>query len=82
MRLLSPDHACISVDAPSGRRYDGTVLEVTDPADVKAMRAVGYTSADIGGGPVRGGFRCASCDFASFFRTCSRCGDTCERPAA
>lgn len=78
MRLLSPDHACIQVDAPSGRRYSGTVLDVTNPGDARALRAAGYTAASVAGAPAKtAARRCTSCSFASFFTTCGRCGGSC-----
>lgn len=82
MRLLSPDGACVSVDVPigHGRRYNGTVLDVTDPAHVRALREVGYTPGDVAGAPARAsGFRCTECGFRAFFATCGRCGGTCQR---
>lgn len=30
----------------------------------------------------RAGYRCAGCGFGTFFRTCSRCGGSCEREAS
>lgn len=75
-RLLSPDDACVQVDAPSGRRYSGRILDVTNPADARAMRAVGYTAA--GGGPARtSGRTCEACGFRGFFTRCGRCGGVC-----
>jgi hypothetical protein len=80
MRLLSPDHACKQVDAPSGRRYSGTVLDVTNPGDVRALRAAGYTAASVAGSPAQtAGRTCRECGFKSFFTTCSRCGGACSR---
>lgn len=83
-RLLSPDHGCEGVTVQNDgirRRYSGTTVEVSDSSHVRALRAAGYTVADTGGPPVkRGGFECKPCGFKSFFRLCSRCGKTCERP--
>lgn len=82
-RLLSPDDACRGVDVPfgRGRHYEGTTIDVSDPGHVKALRKAGYTLADTGGVPVRrGGYECRPCGFASYFRKCSRCGGTCDRP--
>lgn len=83
-RMLSPDDACISVDVPTyaGKaRYNGRTIDVSDPSHARALKAVGYTVAGTAQGPARsGGFRCADCNFASFFRTCSRCGASCDRP--
>lgn len=82
-RLLSPDDACISVDVPFGRakRYDGRSIEVSDPVHARALKQAGYTMADAGGRPSKSaGFECLSCGFHSFFKLCSRCGGSCERP--
>jgi hypothetical protein len=79
MRLLSPDHACVQVDAPSGRRYSGTILNIADSGDARALRAAGYTVAGVAAGPAQtAGRRCGSCGFSSFFTTCGRCGGTCS----
>jgi len=76
-RLLSPDSACVEVDAPSGRRYRGRVLDVADGADARALRAAGYTPAGLGT-PRSAGFVCG-CGFRGWFRTCGRCGAACTR---
>lgn len=83
MRLLSPDDKCMQVDAPSGRRYAGTVLDVANPGDARALRAAGYTTASVAGTPARSAARrCTACGFSSFFTTCGRCGGTCTTLAA
>lgn len=80
-RMLSPDDACRGVDVPSGRRYSGQAIEVTDLSDFRVLKQAGYTVAGTGGTPLRSaGFECSDCGFQSFFRLCSRCGATCERP--
>ena len=82
-RMLSPDDACRGVDVPigRGRRYNGTVIDVSDPSHARALKAAGYVQAAVAGAPVRqGGFHCERCGFASFFKLCSRCGAECERP--
>jgi hypothetical protein len=83
-RLLSPDDKCIQADVPTiggNRRYSGQSIDVTSPSHERVLRKMGYTAADIGGAPVRsGGRRCADCGFNSFFKTCGRCGGSCERP--
>lgn len=84
-RLLSPDDRCASVEVPFGRSriYEGTRIEVSDPAHIRALRTAGYTVADTGGAPVRkDGYVCStpSCNqFRSFFKTCGRCGAACDR---
>jgi len=83
-RMLSPDDACISVDVPSNRgtaRYNGRTIDVSDPGHARALKAAGYTTAGTAGSPARtGGYRCTSCGFSAFFKTCGRCGGACERP--
>jgi hypothetical protein len=82
MRLLSPDHACVSVDT-GPRRYDGTVIDVSSPSEVRALREVGYTPADVSGGPAKAsGHKCERCGFIGWFRLCGRCGSGCESEAA
>lgn len=78
-RLLSPDDACIQVDV-RGYRYSGKTINVTDPAAVRDLKAVGYTTADVAATPVRsGGFTCTQCGFKAFFSRCGRCGGDCTR---
>jgi len=82
-RLLSPDDACIGVDVPTNRgtaRYDGRTIDVTNPVHARALKAVGYTVAGTDQGPARAsGFRCSSCSFRGWFKTCGRCGAACVR---
>ena len=79
-RFLSPDDKCVSVDV-GNHRYNGKSIEVTNPADARYLKAVGYTTADVAGGPSRAeGYRCSECGFSSFFKTCGRCGGACQRP--
>jgi hypothetical protein len=79
-RLLSPDDKCVQVDAPSGRRYSGKTLEVSDSKDIRALRAGGYTVAAVAGAPTTAtGFVCRACGFKSFFKIC-KCGAECVRP--
>lgn len=83
-RYLSPDDKCISVDVPTvagNRRYNGQSIEVTSPSHARVLRKLGYTVADVAGGPSKAdGYRCDSCGFSSFFKTCGRCGSSCQRP--
>lgn len=85
-RLLSPGDHCRAVDVPfgRGRRYEGTVIEVTDPGHIRALKQAGYTIADTAGAPASrsSGFECGACGFKAWFRTCSRCGSDCERLSA
>jgi hypothetical protein len=80
-RLLSPDGACKSADMYDGRRYNGALIDVSNPTHVRALRAQGYTLAGITSAASKAaGFECTACTFKSFFRKCSRCGGACERP--
>lgn len=77
MRLNAPDAAVVEIDAPSGRRYRARrgVFQVDDPADARAMQAIGAFQRT---GVVRGraGYRCG-CGHLSWFRDrCGRCGAT------
>lgn len=85
-QMCLPDGAVRGVDiegARTGARMgsytpgrDGTVT-VDNPRHIRALREMGAFPANLGG-RTAGGFRCA-CGFGSFFKTCSRCGGTCER---
>lgn len=85
-RLCLPDGAVRGVDIQgaytgattaytAGR--DGTVT-VTNPQHERALRELGAFPANLGGRP-RGGYRCEPCGFGSYFKTCGRCGGTCEK---
>lgn len=81
MRLLSPDDACYGAKMYNGNHYNSRIVDTNDPGEVRALKAVGYTVASMGGPVVKApGFECPECDFSSFFRLCSRCGSECERP--
>ena len=51
------------------------------PDHARAHLAHGNLPNPAAAGPVgrRGGYRCTSCGFGSFFTTCSRCQGVCER---
>lgn len=86
-RICLPDGAVRGVDfegARTGARLgsytpgkDGTVT-VDNPRHIRALREMGAFAANLAG-RTRGGYRCATCSFGSFFKSCSRCGGTCER---
>lgn len=66
----------------NGREYrarDGYFM-MTD-RDAKIHRASANVPTPAASGPVgrSEGFRCRDCGFGSFFITCSRCGQQCER---
>lgn len=85
-RLCLPDGAVRGIDIQGAQTgtttsytagRDGTVT-VDNPQHEKALRQYGAFPANLGGRPARGGYRCA-CGFASYVKTCSRCGGTCEK---
>lgn len=90
-RVIVAD-GCQQVDSPvTGTRYyarGGYAFEgkvrggVFDMAPVDAAMAVKMGGAIVSeaGTTRRGtGFRCRACGFGSFLKTCSRCGQECER---
>jgi hypothetical protein len=78
-RLISPDSDCIGVDV-GAHRYNGRRLEVTDPTDVKLLKAYGYVDPGPGGVAVKArGFTCPACGFRGYFRTCGRCRSAAHR---
>lgn len=82
MRLAMPDSAVTGINvqgAHTGRttRYDGRIVTVTNPQHQRALRGLGAFPINLGGQPA-GGYRC-TCGFASFFKTCSRCGGPCDK---
>ena len=83
MRLAMPDSAVTGVQvegAQTGRTasYNGRIVDVTNPRHLKALRALGAFPVNLGG-RTAGGYRCQSCEFAGYFKTCGRCGQVCER---
>jgi hypothetical protein len=72
------------IDAPSGRRYNATQHKgghfVMTPQDAAAVVKLGGALASLAGAAKRSaGYRCGTCGFGAFLRTCSRCGGGCER---
>jgi hypothetical protein len=86
-RMCLPDGAVRGIDIEGARTgasmgsytpgKDGTVT-VDNPRHIKALREMGAFAANLGG-RARGGYRCVTCSFGSFFKSCSRCGGTCEK---
>lgn len=85
-RLCLPDGAVRGIDIQGAQTgsvtsytagRDGTVT-VDNPQHERALRDYGAFAANLGG-RTRGGYRCPTCSFGSFVRTCSRCGSTCEK---
>ena len=90
-RVIVAD-GCQQVDSPvTGTRYyakgarafEGSVRGgVFDMAPVDAAMAVkmgGAIASEAGTSRRSLGWRCPSCGFGSFLRTCGRCGAECER---
>jgi len=78
MKVASPDKRCLEIDAPSGRRVNfRTGIADVSPSDAKAIVKNGGFFPSLSGTTNSGiGFRCSTCGFGSFFKTCSRCGGT------
>lgn len=80
-RVGSPDSLCVEIDGLSGRRYDFRkgIAEVSD-RDAKAIaKAGGFVLPIAGMGRRASGYRCQSCGFGTWFKTCSRCGGSAVR---
>lgn len=74
MRLLAPATGAVGIKTDR-REYRGRIIEVSDPVDIKELRAVGYTPASAAGPPARTkGYDCIKCAFKGYFRRCGRCG--------
>ena len=85
MRLAAPSGAVAGMEVKgeqTGRitRYPGRIMNVENPMHVKALTAEGAFPVSLSGGTRRDlGYRCPSCGFGSFLKTCGRCGGTCEK---
>lgn len=85
MRIAAPDGAVAGMEvkgAQTGRitKYNGRIMEVDNPQHQKALLAEGAFAASLSGRTRRDiGYRCPACGFATFVKSCSRCGGTCER---
>ena len=66
---------CQGADLPNGRRYNADrsgMLNVTNPSDIKALKAGGYMEA--GGMPrVSKWFHCDECDWDANINHCRYC---------
>jgi hypothetical protein len=77
VKVATPDKLCVEIDGPSGRRYSFRkgLADVSD-RDGRAIVAAGGFIPSLSGTSKPGvGFTC-KCGFRSYFRTCSRCGET------
>lgn len=87
------DHTLVRVSAEDRRQVqadvNGTRYHQKDgyfhmkPADAQYHLKVGNLPSPPAALPVgrRGGYRCTSCGFGTYFVTCSRCGAECRREA-
>ena len=74
MRLLAPATGAVEVSTDRNN-YRGRIIEVSDRADIKELRAAGYTAASTAGPPIRSkSHDCTECGFRAYFRRCGRCG--------
>lgn len=81
MKVAAPDRACLEVDGLSGRRHRAQAGFYQMAArDGRALVAAGGFLPSLAGHThSKIGYRCPGCGFGSYFRTCSRCGSTCQR---
>lgn len=84
MRVCMPDGAVTGIEiqgAQTGRitNYQGRIVDVDNPAHLKALREQGVFPANLAGGKRTGGYRCSTCGFGSYFAVCGRCGEPCDR---
>lgn len=85
MRIAAPDGAVAGMEVKGAQtghvtRYNGRIADVDNPGHVKALLAEGAFVASLSGRTRRDiGYRCPTCQFGSFVKTCSRCGGTCEK---
>jgi hypothetical protein len=82
-RVVAPDAKLREVDSASGalryhRQPDGT-FHTTDHDAKLLVQYGGFIQPDMGVGLRAEGFRCGSCGFGSWFKTCSKCGGECHR---
>lgn len=86
MKMAMPDGAVMGVRVQGAQTgattsYDGRIVDVSNPQHIKALKDLGAFPANLASGSPRGGYRCGSCGFGSFFIGCGRCGGTCSREA-
>ena len=70
----------LSVTTKRGRKVmragkDG-LFEVNDSKLAKKLKDEGLGVASLGGVSTAGGYPCKQCGFSSWFKKCSRCGET------
>lgn len=83
MKRVTGMDGCKEVDGSGGRAHlqrDGT-FHLSDVDAKRFVTAGGFYVPDMNTAVSRAeGYRC-TCGFGSWFKTCSRCGGTCEREA-
>lgn len=81
MKVASPAKECVEIDGPSGQRYNFRkgITDVSDRDGKAILRYGGFVPSMSGVTRKSLGFRCQSCGFGSFFKTCSRCGGNAAR---
>lgn len=84
VRVPAEDRRQVQADVNGTRYSQQNGYFHMKPEHVKAHLTSGNLPTPAVTGPVgrRGGYRCPSCGFGSFFVTCSRCQGACEREAA
>lgn len=85
MRLAAPSSTVAGMEvkgAQTGRvaRYNGRIMDVENPAHVKALMSEGAFPVSLAGRTSAGlGYRCPACGHGSYFVRCGKCGGDCER---
>lgn len=80
MRVATPTKNCYGVDGFDGRYTTKSGFFDMSKRDAKALVEIGGFVPSLSGSTrSRLGFRCPSCGFGSYLRSCGRCGGECER---
>ena len=84
MKVAAQGEMVAEVDAPSGARYrrDKGGLFDMSPSDAQALvKGGGFFPSLAGSTKKHIGYRCTSCGFGTYVKTCGRCGGRCEKEA-
>lgn len=81
VRVPAEDRRQVQQEINGTRYYQRDGYFHMKPEHVKPHLVHGNQPTPPATGPVgrRGGYRCTGCGFGSFFVTCSRCNEQCER---
>jgi hypothetical protein len=81
VKVCSPDKLVVEVDGVHGNRYNFRKgIADMSSRDAKHLVHEGGFIPSMAGTTRSGiGYRCQSCGFRCWFKTCSRCGSSAER---